>query len=283
MSIFDGLDTIIDSSLGIDETWVSNRGSQLDHGHKETLLRLCGGPSRDVDGRMLVHNLLDRVNLNWDQAPIAQRGIAPSPHNWRRLKNPDFDPANPSDEVTLERTITQVTDGNWWNQIPVEESLLGITRGKVVDLVHRDGVGGRDFEIIELKTGSPYTPLSAAGQVLKYGIVYAFFRSRYEEIFMGECISELLNADQLKLIVLSPWDFYRQFATCDWLVRFESSLQDALLHISTTSGLNLPEMGFQFQSFPKSFEWSAAMANDEHARKEALWAVHCREPVFENK
>ncbi len=280
MSIFGGLDAIIDSSLGIDETWVSNRGSQLNHGHKETLLRLCGGPNRDVDGQKLVRNLLNQVNQNWGQTHVAQGRIAPSPHNWRRRMNTDLDPANTSDEVTLERTITQVTDGNWWNQIPVEEALLGITRGRVVDLVHRDGVGGRDFEIIELKTGSPYTPLSAAGQVLKYGIVYAFFRSRYEEIFLEEGRPELMNAALLKLIVLAPWDFYQEFAKCRWLAEFETSLQQALQDILNTPSPNLLEMGFQFQSFPKTFTWLADMANDEQARKEVLWAVHHRIPVF---
>lgn len=278
-SIFDGLDEIINRSFGIDQTWIW-RGTQLDHMHRKTLQELCKGRGRDVDGPQLVKELLEKVNSNWDQSDEELRGVPPNQNNWRRLENLDLDPNHPGDEVTLERTITQVTDGNWWNQIPVEQALLGIEHGRVVDLVHRDGVGGRDFEIIELKTGNPYTPLSAASQVLKYGIVYAFYRSRLYEIFPGQTETELLNATRLKLIVLAPWGFYRKFATCDWLVQFESSLQDALLHISTNSGLNLPEMSFQFQSFPKDFEWAAEMANSEQGRKEALWAVHHRTPVF---
>ena len=279
MSIFNGLDAIINSSLGIDESWVW-QNSQLDFGHKKTLLELCGDRGRDVDGRMLVHDLLDQVNRNWDGASYDLKSVPPNPHNWRRRQNTKVDPASTSDEVTLERIITQTTDGNWWNQVPVDHLLLGVARAKVIDLVHRDGEGARDFEVIELKIGSADTPLSAASQVLKYGVVYAFYRNRYEELFLEPSITELLNANRLDLIVLAPWDFYQEFATCGWLARFETSMQDALLHISTTSGLNLPRMGFQFQSFPKTFTWSADMANDEQARKEVLWAIHRRAPVF---
>ena len=182
--------------------------------------------------------------------------------------------------MTLERIITQTTDGNWWNQIPVDHKLLGVQGHRIIDLVHRDGEFGRDFEVIELKIGDVDTPLSAAVQVLKYGVVYAFYRNRYKEIFTEPPQAELLNANRLTLVVLAPWDFYLKFTACDWLARFEKTLQEALLHISTTSGLNLPEMGFKFQSFPKTFTWSADMANNEQARKEVLWAVHNRVPAF---
>lgn len=278
-NIFDGLDEIIDSSFGINETWTW-RGSELNHSHKKTLQELCSKRGRAVDGQQLVQDLLGQVNRNWDQSDEGLRIVPPNQNNWRRLKNVGVDPNHPGDEVTLERTITQVTDGNWWNQIPVEQALLGIEHGKVVDLVHRDGVGGRDFEIIELKTGSPYTPLSAASQVLKYGIVYAFYRSRLYEIFEGQIGTEILNADRVKLIVLAPWSFYREFANCDWLIGLERSLHEALFRFSTQPEINLPEMGFQFQSFPHDFEWSAEMAGSAQARKEALWAVHRRMPVF---
>ena len=265
--------------MGIDETWTWNN-SQLRFDHKRTLQELCADRGRDVDCQTLVHDLLDQVNQNWENASEAQKSVAPNPNNWRRRQNQLVDPLNPSDEVTLERIVTQTTDGNWWNQIPVDHLLLGVRKAKVIDLVHRDGEFGRDFEVIELKIGDVDTPLSAAVQVLKYGVVYAFYRNRYEEIFSELPQTELLNANRLTLVVLAPWDFYQDFTACDWLARFESSLQEALLHISTTSGLKLPEMGFKFQSFPETFRWSAAMANDQQARKEVLWAVHNRVSVF---
>ena len=279
MSIFDGLDAIIDIAVGIDATWVWRRSS-LNHSHRRTLQELCGGRGRDFDGQELVHKLLRQVNDNWDRADEALKGVAPNAENWIRRKNLYIDPASTSDEVTLERVITQVTDGNWWNQIPVDHLLLGDDGHKIVDMVHRDGDGGRDFELIELKIGDADTPLSAASQLLKYGIVYAFFRNQYEEYFENPVRTELLNAARLTLNVLAPWDFYQDFAACDWLAEFESKLQDALKHISTTSSLDLPEMDFQFQSFPKSFAWAASMANDEDAQKKVLWAIHHREPVF---
>ena len=279
VSIFQGLDPIINTSLGIDETWIW-KDSQLSFRHTKTLQELCRDRGRDVDGQALVHDLLDQVIQNWENASFAQKSVPPNPHNWRRRQNRIVDPDSTSDEVTLERIITQTTDGNWWNQIPVDHKLLGVQGHRIIDLVHRDGEFGRDFEVIELKIGDVDTPLSAAVQVLKYGVVYAFYRNRYEEIFSELPQTELLNANRLTLVVLAPWDFYQDFTACDWLARFESSLQEALLHISTTSGLKLPEMGFKFQSFPETFRWSAAMANDQQARKEVLWAVHNRVSVF---
>ncbi len=280
VSIFNGLDEIINSFLGIDEAWVW-QNSPLNFSHRRTLQELCGNRGRDVEGSKLLKALLDQVNKNWDAAPEALKNVLPNPENWRRRQNPILDPNHPGNEVTLERVITQTTDGNWWNQVPVDHTLIRENGFRMIDLVHRDGDDGRDFEVIELKIGPAYTPLSAAAQVLKYGVVYAFYRSRYARILFPDAPRpELLNADRLTLIVLAPWEFYQGFTECRWLAGFESSLQKSLLHNSTTSGSNLPKMGFQFQSFPKTFAWSAAMANDEQARKEVLWAVHNRIPVF---
>ena len=280
VTIFDGLDEIINAALKIDETW-TYRGSPIDYADKASLIRLQKGlGQKNVDCGKLIDALFDHVNQTWNNFSGNDRVRRPSFQNWRRVKNPDFDPGSTSDEVVLERTITQVTDGNWWNQIPVDQTLLGVRKGKVIDLVHRDGPEGRDFELVELKTGGKYTPLSATGQVLKYGIVYAFYRSRYREFFDEDPAAELLKSAQITLVVLAPWAFYKPFKKYDWLSQLEVSLDKALQKFAKCSESGLKEMGFKFQTFPNAFTWSAAMANDERARKEVLWAVHNRVPVF---
>ena len=280
-SIFDGLDEIIDTFLGIDETWISGR-SRLRYEHKETLLQLCKGVGQqNVNCRKLIDTLFVQVNQTWDTLAPNYTPRPPSPENWRRRENRYVDPDRNLDEVVLERTITQVTDGNWWNQIPVDQTLLGVRRGKVIDLVHRDGPEGKDFEIIELKTGGNYSPLSATGQVLKYGIVYAFYRNLYRQLFKEEPAAELLKSSRITLVVLAPWKFYKPFENCDWLARLEVSLDKALHGFSKDHENTLPKMGFRFQTFPKDFVWSAM--NDDpsiETQKKVLWAVHHREAVF---
>lgn len=290
-SIFDGLDEIINSFLGIDETWISSKKSQLRYEHGETLLRLCKGVvpqnvkgvvPQNVNCSELINALFDQVNLTWNTLAPNYTPRPPSPQNWRRQENPYVDPDRSLDEVVLERTITQVTDGNWWNQIPVEQTLLGVRRGKVIDLVHRDGFEGKDIEIIELKTGK-YTPLSATGQVLKYGIAYAFYRSRYKDLFNSEPAAELLKSSRITLVVLAPWKFYKPFENCDWLARLEVSLDKALQKFSKGHENTLPKMGFRFQTFPKDFVWSGT--NDDpstETQKKVLWAIHHREAAFGN-
>lgn len=280
-SIFDGLDEIINSFLGIDETWISG-DSRLCYEHKETLLRLCKGVGpQNVNCCKLIDSLFAQVNQTWDTLAPNYPIRPPSTENWRRKKNPKVSSKNLSDEVVLERTIIQETDGNWWNQIPVEQTLLEVRRGKVIDLVHRDGAEGRDFEIIELKTGGGYTPLSATGQVLKYGIVYAFYRSRYRELFNLEPAAELLKSSRITLVVLAPWKFYKPFENCDWLARLEVSLDKALHGFSKGHENTLPKMGFRFQTFPKDFVWSTTKKDsDIETQKKVLWAVHHREAVF---
>ena len=288
-SIFDGLDENIDSFFGINETW-NYQGDPIDYADKASLIQLCSGfGEQNVNCRDLIDTLFAQVNSTWDSLAPNDFDGHHSPHNWRREKNRYLADHNRSDEVTLERIITRVTDYNWWNQIPVEQTLLGVRKGKVIDLVHRDGTEGKDFEIIELKTGGGYTPLSATGQVLKYGIVYAFYRSRYEKLFNERPAAELLKSSQITLVVLAPWAFYREFENCGWLSRLEVSLNNALYDFSAANADTLPMMGFKFQTFPKDFVWSAENAWDDEAKKwrigaqkEALWAVHHREAVFGN-
>jgi hypothetical protein len=281
MTIFDGLDQIIDSYLGIDGNWVQN-GIQLHYGHHDSLIQLCQQrPGVDYAG--FIRSLVTRVHLNWDQADQILKENSRPEQNWRRRKKRFLYPRNQDSKVTLERTIAKVTDDNWWNSIPVEQTLLGVWRGEKVDLVHRDGDRDRDLELIELNVGPPKTPLSAAGQLLKYAAIYHFIRSRYEEIF-GESRPlqlEFLRARQMTFVVLGPWSSYEAFATCTWLADFETSLDFALGIFSTLPGTDLPHWMFRLETFPRDFSWTADMAWDRAGRDRVLWAVNHRERVFE--
>lgn len=282
MTVFDGLDEIIDAFFGIDGNWIQD-GIQLHYGHHDSLIQLCQQePSIDCAG--LIRSLVTRVHLNWDQAEQSLKDISRPEQNWRRRKKRFLYPRNQDPKVTLERTIAKVTDDNWWNSIPVEQTLLGVWRGEKVDLVHRDGNLGREFELIELNVGPPETPLSATGQLLKYAAVYHFIRNRYEEIFWDSrsLELELLRARQMALVVLAPWSSYEVFATCTWLADFEIELDFALGIFSTSPGTELPHWMFRLETFPRDFTWNPEMAWDRDARDRVLWAVNHREPVFES-
>lgn len=276
MSIFNGLDDAINFWLGIDNTWLW-RSSQLNYTHRRTLQLLCERDSPVGDGLALCGALADRANNTW-LAAGALRNTRPRSNNWRHQKNLGYDERNPSDEVVLERVIVSVTDSNWCNQVPVEQDLLGVKQGKKIDLVHRVG---SEFSIVELKTSDGYTPLSAAGQVLKYGVVYAFYRTAADLDF-DRTQSEILNASKLNLVVLAPAAFYSPFVELgDWLLRFEKNLNDGLARFSAQSSPRLPTMSFQFQAFPRDFVWSASRANDIEGHKEVLWALHHRGPAMD--
>lgn len=99
----------------------------------------------------------------------------PSAENWRFDKRTSFREENLSPETLLERTISRVVDENWANQVPVDSGLVAGS-AHWIDLVFRAGTA---FSLIELKDESN-TPLSAAIQVVRYGLVHAFTRCEVE-------------------------------------------------------------------------------------------------------
>ena len=274
MSIFDGLDGIIDEYLQLDENW---QGQLPRFRHRGTLLRLLDENGPQVDGVGLVHALYDRLLANWTawEGP----GGLPSEANWRFEKQLAFNDQNRRPEIVLERTIASVVDDdNWANQVPVDSGLL---RGPAhwIDLAFR---AGSAFSLIELKYKSN-TPLSAAFQILKYGLVYAFSRSHAEVLGFNPNHSPLFEASEIHLRALAPLEFFTSYGPdLSWLSRFESTVQEGLERFSRNSTEKLPLMSFGFEAFPADFVWTPETANEVVTKKEVLWAIHRRKRIFEN-
>lgn len=271
-SIFDGLEDIIDGFLPVDETW---EGQVPRYGHRATLKRLCSENGPDVDGVGLVHALYNRILNNWSAAGGAS-GL-PSSENWRFEKRISFSDENLRPETLLERTIAFVVDDdNWANQVPVDSGLLG-GRAHWIDLVFRAGTA---FSLIELKYDSN-TPLSAAFQVLTYGLVYAFSRSHAEILGIDVDRSPILQASEIHLRVLAPSGYFSAYGPdLGWLARFEKAVQEGVERFSQNNTERLPLMSFGFEAFPSDFVWTPPTARAVVTQKEVLWAVHQRDQVF---
>ena len=274
-SIFDGLDRLCDQYLQLDENWA---GKEPRYQHPTTLLRLCSENSPTVDGVDLIHALYDRVVQNWNSAGESQAHL-PSAENWRFEKRLSFRDDNKRPEILLERTIALVTDDdNWANQVPVDSGLLG-ARPHWMDLVFR---AGDSYAFIELKYESN-TPLSAACQVLQYGIVYAFSRAHAELLQLSVETTALLKASEIALKVLAPSEFYTRYGKApEWLAGFERSLNDGLARFCEQSSGDWPTLTFGFEAFPADFAWSPEKAQDVAMQKDVLWAIHNRVSPFQD-
>ena len=136
---------------------------------------------------------------------------------------------NKSPEVCLERAIVRTMKTlepkrlSWVNQVPIASGLVNATadRSRKIDLVHI--LGGGTFEFIELKVRSD-TPLFAAMEILKYGLVYAFCRyaGRVQQSIFKD--PELREAKRINLRVLAPAAYYENY-DLSWL---EVSLNEGL-------------------------------------------------------
>lgn len=273
MSIFEGLNEICDQCLGLDDKY---RGLKPKFRHRQTLIDLCSDNRISVDGVRFVKNLYNQVVETWENAGDNKKQL-PSEENWRFTKHIEVGDNNTNPEILLERTIARVVDDNWANQVPVDSGLLG-ARASGMDLVHRDG---NSFSFIELKFDSN-TPLYAACQVLKYGIVYLFSRSYAKQLELNIEEIPMLRASELHLKVLAPSEFYSLNGhDLEWLSNFEQSLNDGLSQVSQEKN-DWPLMTFQFESFPKSFQWSPEKATDVEMQKEVLWAIHNRVSPFQD-
>jgi len=276
MSLFDGCHDLIDKHLSLDETWA---GTPPRHKSETSLNHM--GDGNLPDGVELISELYNLMMLNWES---ENRPTTRSRENWRFTRHPEFQDVGKrlGPEVALERTIIQVVDHeNWANQIPVDSGLLG-PGAKTLDLAFR---AGSVFELIELKAVDGDTPLSAAFQVLLYGLAYAFFRNNFEELGIGDLQSPLLNATTIRLRVLAPAANYERFdrSWLPWLRELEARLDKGVQEFSDSAvllGVKMKLSGFQFDVFPEDFHWDQTRHSDDDHRREVLVAVHRRHPYF---
>ena len=165
-----------------------------------------------------------------------------SSENWRWEKKPGRSGRNTSKEKILEKRIATELSSDWVNQIPTASGLLNSKVGKLhnIDLAHEISVG--NYEFIELKWGSD-TPLFAAFEIVKYGLLYLFSRKHAFELGYALENKPVLTAHAVSLVVLAPSGYYDRYASLTkWLGK---ELNAALNNYEACSDLGV-RMSFQF-------------------------------------
>jgi hypothetical protein len=231
-SIFEGVDEHIDTALN-----VKHIGTKAPHYARKRSALMVGRPDT-INGAALLHKMGDQIEKNWS-AP--QR--TPSAENWRWKKKDGLRVKNTSKEKILEKRIATNTNMNWVNQMPTASGLLNGTGGKLhnIDLAHQISLS--EFELIELKWGSD-TPLFAAFEILKYGLLYLFSRKHAFELGYALEDKPILKANAVALIVLAPFGYYGQYSSLTkWL---GNELNTALNDYDPCSELGV-RMSFRFE------------------------------------
>jgi hypothetical protein len=242
--ILDGVNNLIDSRLCLKDI-----GKAPHHKHKASCQRLSDMPMTKLDSAALIAEIYEKIRENWDGSKYHQR----SGEIWRLEKQTRIGDVNDSPEVSLERAIVNVPveiwpdAKGWFNQVPVATGLTSPTadRKRAIDLVHK--TGSKAYEFIELKIASD-TPLYAAMEILKYGVLYIFCRHDVRASQHVDKESELLQAETIHLQVLAPKEYYEG---CD-LVWLEASINHGLANFLRIN--NLPgEIDFKFEALSLNF------------------------------
>ena len=271
--ILEGTGLVIDRFFGVERF-----GKRAPHfKNKLSCLHVSEHPCSELDSLALLEELYRIIEDNWQRSrPLYRK--PPSKENWRVVRRPEFASQNTSPEVTLERSMIQVTDENWVNQVPTSSGLTGprYDKARNLDLVHNMGHGV--WEFIELKVESD-TPLYAVMEILQYGLLFLFSRHHQQEL-RYDTSKELLQAPHMHLKVLAPYPYY----TCNhgdrlyqlqWL---EESLNKGLQRFVEETTQPPLQMDFQFEAFPPDFTWPPANgATDPGAIRTAF---RDRRPVY---
>jgi hypothetical protein len=207
-SILKDVNDLIDSELGLMDI-----GKAPHHEHGESCRRLTKLPMTGIT-LDLIAKIYDQIGKNWD----ASKYHKGSEENWRFEKNTRIESKSP--EVRLERAIVNIPEEIWpdakcWvNQVPVASGLVDprADRSRNIDLVHK--CDDKVYEFIELKIGSN-TPLYAAMEILKYGVLYIFCRQD-DRVKCVDRKGKLMQAKKIHLKVLAPAKYYEKY-DLSWL------------------------------------------------------------------
>ncbi len=241
-SIIDGVFEIIDEGLNL-----FNIGTSPHFKHKKSCLVTKKTPAT-FDANKVVSRIYEQLVANLKNPDNRFHSRGPSKENWRFEKIPNIVEHNPSKEKTLEKTIVKLPLlSDWVNHVPTSSGLITSSSDgqRSIDLVHRLEKGA--YEFIELKVGSD-TPMSAAFQIVIYGLIYLMSR----QFYTNQCIDskEILKARKVHLQVLAPQDYYSDYSL-EWL---ENELNRGLKTLVSGKFNNI-EIDFTFTSFPESFVW----------------------------
>ncbi len=196
-TIFEGVNNLIDQSLGVLDV-----GETAPHyRHKACLKRLMVKP-QNFDACKLLNDIAGVLESNW-QDNGRKRG---SRENWRWEKQLYISDRNASPEKQFEKAVVTKCRSNWVNQVPTASGLTNSTEGRLcnIDLVH--WLSNETCEFIELKYDSD-TPLFAAFEILKYGLLYVFTRQHLNDLTVSPK-TRLLAANNVHLRVVAPASYY---------------------------------------------------------------------------
>jgi hypothetical protein len=205
-SLLAGVDDIIDEALGL-----TNIGERPFHKHKTSCRNLTKAPVKEFDASALIEEIYEKIGNNWGNSTYHKM----SEENWRFEKKRGISNENDSPEVGLERAIINIPQelwpdaADWVNQVPTASGLVdpNADGSRRIDLVHK--CGDKEYEFIELKVGSD-TPLYAAMEILKYGVLYIFAREHEEASKYVKKERDLLKAMSIHLRVLAPASYYAE-------------------------------------------------------------------------
>jgi hypothetical protein len=243
-SILKGVNDLIDSELGLMDI-----GETPHHRHGTSCDRLAKSPMTGI-ALDLIAKIYEEVESNW--VSIYHKK---SKQNWRFEKNTRIDRDN-GPEVRLERAIVNIPDEIWpddakcWvNQVPVASGLVDphADGSRKIDLVHK--CGSDAYEFIELKIDSD-TPLYAAMEILKYGVLYIFCRQdeRVSPFIHIHEKENLLQAKKIHLKVLAPAKYYEKYDR-SWLETLETSINNGLAKFLAQPKFAFElEMDFKFET-----------------------------------
>jgi hypothetical protein len=248
VSILEGVDALIDSALRL-------RPEGSDPRYKSRTALIEAIPVTDEGALSLIEKSQNRMQTNWRYALQHCK----SQENWRFTKNKCMDPKNTSSETRYERSLVNIPESvwpdapNWANQVPIASGLNGpdCDGHTCIDLVHKSA--DREFDFVELKIEAD-TPLYAAMEIFKYGLVYIFSRQ-------STCVREylpvreeesMLSADHIHLMVAAPSLYYTEArkeikgSRVDWSW-IEPSLNSGFSQFLDKTGAEF-EIDFQFKT-----------------------------------
>lgn len=204
-TIFEGVDTLIDQSLGILDV-----GKNPPHYRHKACLKQLNGKPQSFDASKLLKDIANVLETNRQENGRRQG----SKENWRWKKQLYISDANQSLEKQFEKAIAAKCGQEWVNQVPTASGLSNNTAGRQcnIDLMHR--LPDEICEFIELKYNCD-TPLFAAFEILKYGLLYVFTRQHLNELTVSP-ETNLFTVNHVHLRVVAPANFYNN-SRLEWL------------------------------------------------------------------
>ena len=104
MSILDGTNEIVDQWLALAMPNLNHIGMPPQFVHRQALWALRNAAIDQLDGGVLVRQLLDKIIENWHAGPHYR----PSDKNWIFRQRLNFDADNENEETRLERAVVRV-------------------------------------------------------------------------------------------------------------------------------------------------------------------------------